>query len=190
MTPIRVEEFGVEPVSLAEMRGYLRLDGDDGSEDGLIGSLVTAARASVEAATRRLVRPARFRLMLTAWAAGGVLPLPLSPLVAVTRAGIVGADAVVEEIDPGLLRIGPDPWEAPCLLVDPSVPLLMRKAALIEVTAGCGGDGPAVPAPLAQAIRMTVADWYENRGDGVPGKPLAPPPAVAELVAQHRMMRV
>ncbi|TXN19123.1 hypothetical protein [Methylobacterium sp. WL9] len=190
MTPIRVAELGVEPVGLPEMRGYLRLDPDDHGEDALIEGLVAAARAGVEAATRRLVRPARFRLMLTAWPAGGVLPLPLSPLVAVTRAGIVGADGLVDEIDTALLRPGPDPWEAPCLLVDPAVPLLMRKAALIEVTAGSGGDGPPVPAPLAQAIRMIVADWFENRGDGAPTGTLVMPPAVAGLLAQHRLMRL
>ncbi|WP_284317230.1 head-tail connector protein, partial [Methylobacterium gnaphalii] len=99
MTPIRVADLGVEPVSLTEMRGYLRLDDDESGEDALITGLITAARASIEAATRRLVRPARYRLMLTAWPAGGVLPLPLSPLLSVVRAGIVGADAVVEEID-------------------------------------------------------------------------------------------
>ncbi|GEP09604.1 head-tail connector protein [Methylobacterium gnaphalii] len=190
MTPIRVADLGVEPVSLTEMRGYLRLDDDESGEDALITGLITAARASIEAATRRLVRPARYRLMLTAWPAGGVLPLPLSPLLSVVRAGIVGADAVVEEIDTGLLRVGPDPWEAPCLRVDPAVPLLLRKAALIEVTAGCGGDGPPVPAPLAQAIRMLVADWFENRGDATPDNLLAPPPAVAELVAQHWLMHL
>ncbi|GEO98325.1 head-tail connector protein [Methylobacterium haplocladii] len=190
MTPIRVADLGVEPVSLSEMRGYLRLDGDEHGEDALIEGLVAAARASVEAATRRFVRPARFRLMLTAWPSDGVVPLPLSPLVAVTRVGLVGADGIVAEIDTALLRPGPDPWEAPCLLVDPGVPLLMRKAALIEVTTGCGGDGPPVPAPLAQAIRMIVADWFENRGDGVPAGLLASPPAVAGLLAPHRLMRL
>lgn len=187
MTPIRVEDLGVEPVSLPEMRGYLRLDPDDTAEDALVERLIAAARAAVEASTRRLVRPARYRLMLTAWPGGGVLPVALSPLVAVTRAGLVGADGGVEDIDTALLRVGPDPWEAPCLLIDPGVPLLLRKTALIELTAGCGGDGPPVPAPLAQAIRMSVADWFENRGDAVPA---GPPPAVAGLIAPHRLLRL
>lgn len=187
MTPIRVEDLGVEPVSLAEMRSFLRLDGDDDAEDGMIGTLITAARARIETTTRRLVRPARFRLMLTAWPASRVLPVPLSPLVAVTHVGLVGPDAAVEDIDTSLLRIGPDPWEAPCLLVDPAVPPLDRKAALIELTAGSGGDGPPVPAPLAQAIRMTVADWFENRGDGGAAQP---PSAAGDLVVQHRLLRL
>lgn len=66
MTPIRVEESGVEPVSFAEMRGYLRLDPDRTEEDGLVLSLIAAAWQAVEAESRRLLRPACYRLMLTA----------------------------------------------------------------------------------------------------------------------------
>ncbi|MEQ4599826.1 MAG: hypothetical protein ABN488_18905, partial [Methylobacteriaceae bacterium] len=82
MTPIRVEETGVEPVTVAEMRGYLRLSSDETAEDALIARLIPAARAAVEAAARRLLRPARFRVVLAAWPRLGLMPLPLSPLVA------------------------------------------------------------------------------------------------------------
>ena len=190
MTPIRIDGSDVEPVSLSEMRGILRLDPDDAGEDALVETLVTAARAAVEVETRRVLVPGRFRLMLTAWPADGILPVPLSPLVAVESAETVDADGIAEAFDPALLRLGPDPWEAPCLLVEPGVPLLLRKAALIEVSAGCGGDGPPVPAPLAQAIRMCVADWFEHRGDAEPGGPRALPPIVAGLIAPHRLMRL
>lgn len=190
MTPIRIDGPGVEPVSLSEMRGYLRLDPDDTSEDALVQNLVTAARAAVEVETRRVLVPGRFRLMLTAWPADGVLPVPLSPLGSVEHAGLVDAQGVVEEIDLSLFRVGPDPWEAPCLIIEPSVPLLLRKAALIEVSAGCGGGGPPVPAPLAQAIRMSVAEWFEHRGDAVPGAPRVLPPTVPGLIGPHRLMRL
>ena len=190
MTPIRVEDLGVEPVSVPEMRGYLRLDPDDTAEDTLVANLVAAARAGVEAASRRILKPGRFRLMLTAWPADGVLPLPLSPLISVSRAGLVGADGLVEDLDPVLIQVGPDPWEAPCLLIERGVPLLLHKAALIEVIAGCGGSGPPIPAPLVQAVRMTAADWFEHRGDDAPSGALSPPPAVTRLIAPHRLMRI
>ena len=187
MTPIRIDGPGVEPVSLSEMRAYLRLGPDETAEDALVASLVAAARADVETQTRRTLVPGRFRLMLTAWPIGGVLPVPLSPLVTLAQAGLVDAQGRVETIDPALVRVGPDPWEAPCLLIDPSVPLLLRKAALIEVTAGCGGDGPPVPAPLLQAIRMSVAEWFENRGDAAPHDL---PRSALGLIAPHRLMRI
>lgn len=191
MIPIRVEETGVEPVSVAEMRAYLRLASDETAEDALIARLIPAARAAVEAQARRLLRPARFRVVLAAWPRLGLLPLPLSPLVAVLRAGLVDARGTLTEIDPGPVRIGPDPWEAPCLSFGPDLPPLGTASALIEVSAGCGGDGPPAPEPLVQALRLTVADWFENRGDaGGAGPPRALPPEAAGLAAACRRMRL
>ena len=187
MIPIRVDGSGVEPVTLGEMRAYLRLDPDDASEDALVLRLAAAARAAVEIETRRVLTPGRFRLMLTAWPGSGVLPVPLSPLVAVLHAGLVDARGEVSELPDGLVRPGPDPWEAPCLLIGPDAPSLTDRAALIEVAAGCGGDGPPVPEPLAQAVRLTAAAWFENRGDA---PALALPPQAAALVAPHRRMRL
>lgn len=188
MTPLRIAGPEVEPLSLAQMRGYLRIDSDDTSEDALVTDLIAAARANVEAESRRVLAPAQFRLMLTAWPTDGVLPIPLSPLVSVTRAGTVGADGIVETIDLAHFSLGADPFEAPCLLIDKGVPLLLRRAALIEVAAGFGGSGPPVPGPLLQAIRQTVADWFENRGDD--GHPRGLPEAAAALIAPYRLVRI
>lgn len=186
MTPIRVAGPTVEPVSLAEMRAYLRLDSDaGGAEDALIGHLLAAARAGVEAATRRLLAPGRYRLMLTAWPTRGIVPVPLSPLLAVERVGLVDARGAVTDLPPGLVRLGPDPVEAPALHIDPAAPPLDARAALVEVSAGYGGDGLPVPPALAQAIRLLAAHGFEHRGDTA-----APPPAVAALVEPLRRLRL
>lgn len=186
MTPIRLDEPIVEPVTLTEMRGHLRLDPDDGgAEDALIGALISAARATVEAATRRILVSGRYRIMLTAWPAIGWVPLPLSPLVSLTQAGTVDADGTVTPLAPGLVRLGNDPIEAPGLVVAPAVPALVGRAALIEVVAGHGGGSPP-PAPLVHAIRLLVAHGFEQRGD----TPDALPPTVAALIAPWRRLRL
>lgn len=191
MTPIRVEDTGVEPVGLSEMRAYLRLSTDETAEDALIGRLIPAARAAIETASRRLMRPARFRVVLEEWPRLGLLPVPVSPLVAILRASLVGTDGAVAEIEPGPVRIGPDPWDAPCLLFGPDLPPLRNRSALIEVGAGCGDDGPPVPEPLVQALRLTVTAWFENRGDGNgAAAPRALPPEAADLAAACRRMRL
>jgi len=189
MTPIRVDTAIVEPVTLAEMRGFLRLDpADGGAEDALVERLIAAARAQVEVAARRILVPGRYRLMLTAWPRDGWIPLPLSPLVALVRAGLVDASGVVTDLASGLVRLGPDGIEAPGLVIDPAVPMLDRRAALIEVEAGHGGAGPPVPPALTQAVRLLVAHAFEHRGDA-PGAGI-PPPAVAALVEPLRRMRL
>ncbi len=186
MIPIRVEAATVEPVGLADLRRHLRLDPDNTAEDALAESLIAAARASVEAATRLILAPGRYRVMLTAWPGNGFVPLPLSPLVALASAATVDADGEVVPLAPGLVRLGPDRSEAPGLVVSPAAPPLAGAAALIEVEAGHGGQGPPVPPDLVQAIRLIAAHGFENRGD----LPVALPPAVAALIAPHRRMRL
>ncbi len=129
-------------------------------------------------------------MVLNAWPLDGILPLGLSPLVALAETSLVDADGEIEDLDPALFRLGPDFWEAPCLIVSPEAPLLLGRSALIEVTAGCGGDGPPAPEPLLQAIRLSVASWFENRGDGPSTGTLAPPLDVAGLIAPHRRMHL
>ena len=187
MTPIRLDETIVEPVTLAEMRSDLRLDPDDGgAEDALVATLIASARATVEAASRRILVPGRYRIVLTAWPADGRVPLSLSPLVSLAQAGTVDGAGAVTPLAPGLVRLGDDPIEVPGLVVSPSVPALAGRAALIEVVAGHGGGGPALPAPLVQAIRLLVAHGFEQRGD----TPDPLPPTVAALIAPWRRMRL
>ena len=186
MIPLRIDAAAVEPVSVAELRAYLRFDSDDqGAEDALLQALIVAVRASLEIETRRILVPGRYRIALAAWPPDGQLPLPLSPLVAVTRAGLAGAGGVAD-LAAGLVRTGPDPIEAPCLLIDPAVPDPAGRTILIEVAGGFGGDGPPLPAPLRLAILRLAAARYEHRGDEADGLRTD----TADLAAPYRRMRL
>jgi len=89
MIPLRIAAAAVEPVGVPDLRAYLRVDSDAGAdEDGLLQALIAAARASLEVETRRILVPGRYRIALSAWPPDGQVPLPMSPLVAVLRAGL------------------------------------------------------------------------------------------------------
>lgn len=185
MHPILVEGPAVEPVSVAEMRAYLRLHDDDGTEDALLAALVAAARLAIEAAAGRVLIESRWRLVLRAWPAGPGFALPLSPVIAVESVLLRDRDGIATDVAPALYRLegGCDP---PRLVLEPTVPAPPALGTIeILLRAGYGADAAAVPAPLRQAVRALVAHHFENRGDGA-----AAPPDIAALVAPYRRPRL
>lgn len=194
MIPILVAAPAVEPVSLAEARAYLRLD-DPGSphqEDGLIESLVSAARLAVEAATRQKLVSQTWRLSVARLPAGRAIRLPLSPVASVAQIRAFDAQGAPSVADPESYGLVPDA-QPPLIRLEPAFPAAPGGVE-IDVVAGFGPDAQSVPAPLRQAIRALVARWFEERGDGpwpaaTPGD-LALPGDVALALAPYREMRL
>ncbi len=173
-------------MGVPDLRAYLRFESDAGAdEDGLLQALISAARASLEIETRRiLIRAATGSPCPHGRRTGSAAAL--SPLVALLRAGFAEASGDVTDLAAGLVRFGPDPGEAPSLRIDPAVPDPAGRTILIEVAAGYGGDGPPLPEPLRLAILRLAAARYEHRGD----EPDAARTDAAELAAPFRRMRL
>lgn len=187
MTPIRAATPPVEPVSVTDLRLYLRLAPDDGGvEDTLLAGLVAGARASLETEARRVLVPGRYRIALPGWPRENWLPLPLSPLVGLIRAGLVALDGSLTDLPAGLVRLGPDPVEAPALCFTGPLPDPGEATIVIEVSAGYGGDGPPLPDDLRLAVLRLAAARYEHRGD----EPDAVPDDVRHLAAPARRLRL
>lgn len=89
MTPIALTPPAIEPVSLSEAKDFLRILTAD--EDELLGTLITAARLMVEAASGRLLIEQVWRIVLDAWPQGGDIRLPLSPVRSLTVARVYPA---------------------------------------------------------------------------------------------------
>lgn len=189
MSSILLTPPAIEPLSLGEVKAYLRVAHDD--DDDLIATLIAGARGHVEALTRRALITQSWRLSRDAWPGDGrvaVLPAPLQDLAA---ARVYDTDGVAQAIDlqsfvvdtvsaPGVIALAP--W---------SVPAPGREQAGIEldVTVGYGDAAADVPTPLRLAIRLLVTHWYENRGVvsvGVTASPL--PASAAELIAPYRVL--
>jgi uncharacterized phiE125 gp8 family phage protein len=189
MNPILVEDPSVEPVTVPEMRGWLRLD--DGAEDALVAGLITAARLAVEAAAGRVLIETRWRLVLDAWPAGRVVRLPLSPLIAVDAVQVRDGLGALQALLASAYRIdaASDPARVLVVATAPE-PGVTPGGIAIDIRAGFGPSAATVPEPLRHAVRLLVARWFEHRGDDVEPVRGALPDDVLTLVAPYRRARL
>jgi uncharacterized phiE125 gp8 family phage protein len=189
MSSILLTPPSIEPLSLDEAKAYLRVANDD--EDDLITALIAAARAHVEAATRRALVTQTWRLARDAWPSGGriaVLPAPLRDLAA---ARVYDLDGTAQALDlqafvvdtiaaPGVVSFAP--WALPA-------PGRTHAGIELDVVVGYGDGAGDVPKPLVLAMRILLAHWYENRGivaaeGGAPPLPVS----IAGLLAPYRVL--
>lgn len=181
-----------EPVSLADAKAHLRVDGSD--EDDLITGLITAARRHLERSLGRALITQSWFLFLDGWPGGFVVELPIAPLQTIDSVTTFAADdtGTVFAADnyfvdatsepPRLVLRGAQTWPKPG-----------RRANGIEIalTAGYGATSADVPQPLLQALLLLVAHWYEHREPVVlDDTPHAVPATVAGLLAPYRMRRL
>ena len=188
MTAALTTPPALEPVTLADAKAHLRIDGSD--DDALLTAAVVAARVHVEALTRRLLIEQGWRVYLDAWPKRRIVTIPVAPLMAVDSLTVFdpnGDPIVVTEDDYEVATVS-----VPGRLVLSSpVPVLVGRAVNgieIDVTAGYGASSIDVPGPLRQAIMMLVAHWYEHRG--AVGHDLAgdtPPQGFEALIAPYRI---
>src|SRR6266540_3870411 len=87
-----------EPVSLAEAKAHLRIDG--ASEEALITRLISAARRHVEAATGLALIAQGWSHFLDYWPAGPVVELPIAPVMAIEDVVVFGEDDDASTLDP------------------------------------------------------------------------------------------
>lgn len=175
----------VEPLTVAEAKAYLRVE--HGDDDDLIATLITAARAQVEAATRRALVTQHWRLVRDAWPADGRIAATPVPLRTVTAARVYDAGGAAQEVDPQSFVvdmaaapgvIGFAPWAVP-------LPGCTPAGIEIDIACGYGEEAAAVPEPLRQAVRLLLAWRYENRTLG--GAAEAGPASLAALLSPYRV---
>jgi uncharacterized phiE125 gp8 family phage protein len=182
-----------EPVTLAEAKTHLRVDG--AAEDALIGALISAARQSVEARTNRALCTQVWEARFDAFPADDAfVELPRSPLQSVQQVSYLDAtgtlvQATIGDFDvlapsgphaqPG--SVGPKPDKTwPTNVQD------RAHAARIRFVAGYGAAS-AVPAPLKAALLLILGDLYANREAQIVGGNVAENRAVDALLAPFRV---
>lgn len=160
-----------EPVSLAEAKAHLRVDGSD--EDALIASLISAARSMCEDLAGR----AFVTQTLCAYPdgfpdCGGAIKVPRPMLQSITSVEYYDVDGALQTLattvyeadaiaEPGEVVLLPgQTW--------PDVQAERRNAVRITYVAGYG-NAAAVDARAKQAMLMLIAHWYENREATITG---------------------
>ena len=166
-----------EPVSLAEAKLHLRVDGDD--DDSLIATQIKAATQWCEALTRRQFVTATKTLYLAEWPTrceeglSGVIRVPTPKLQSVTWVKYYDADGTLQTLSSStgyqvltnadIGRIAPAygaSWPSlRCSVFNP-----------IEVKFVCGyGAASAVPEQVKAAILMLLGHLYRNRESEITG---------------------
>ncbi len=189
----------LEPVTLDEAKAQLRVTYDQ--EDGLIASLITAARQRIEGELGIAMISTGFCETHDVWPLevttavpvtdpltalfSGPLRLRRGPLISVAAVAVADWTGAFQAVNPASYaaeiasrpgRITPYDvaWPAP------GVPI---GGVRIDYTAGYGAAETDVPAPLRQAILQLVADNFEHRSD-------APLSLVEPWIAPFRRVRL
>jgi len=154
----------VEPVSLADAKGQLRLSLAD--DDALITALIVAAREYVETFTHRALITQTWDDTRDAFPGDDVIWLPKAPLVSVTSVTYVDSNGATQTWSSTLYTVdaptGPKARVA-CIVPNygqsyPSTRDVIN-AVTIRFVAGYGATATAVPASLKHAMKLVIETW-------------------------------
>ena len=176
-----------EPLTLAELKAHLDLDGDE--QDELLTSFIVAARTTVERLSGQLLLTQSWKITIDAVPPGGLMNLPLGPVQTVTSVTVydaIGVGTIWPAATYTLDLVG----EPARLLFHGGRPIPGRRLNGIDINVICGFGTSAdvVPADLVQAVRLLAAHWYAARGNAI--KPSDVPADVERLTACHRRLRL
>ena len=183
-----IDPPAAEPVTLAEAKAFLRLDGSE--EDALVDRLIAAARLHLERDLGLALMAQRWTQVFDRWP-GETAPLGPWPVSAVEAVTVKDALGEAQEVDDGSYVA--DLAGRPARLIRPGGwPEPGVAAGGIEITfaAGFGEARDDVPADLRQALLMLVAQWFERRTGLEEAMREQSPPAVAALVRPWRVVRL
>ena len=149
----------VEPVSLTDMKAFLKLDHD--AEDDLLRAFISTARVHLEHMTSRHFISQTWRVTLDR-PLGPIFSLSMQPVAQIISASILSAKGELQLLSADCFSIYQK--SDPATIVNLAGVLLAESQRLqLELETGFGPAAEDVPDPLTQAIRLVAAAWYERR---------------------------
>lgn len=187
MIPVLLDGPTMEPVSLAEAKLWLRMDGLD--EDDLIRALIVAARLMVEAEIGQVLIGQNWRLVGDIWPQGELVLVRIGRILAVTGGRVFSGESVPTAIAADRFTVFPDHDPPAILPLDRPQPGRVRAGIEIDLRLGFGEAASDVPETIRLAIRRLVTLWYENRGD-TSDPEAGLPPQIRALLRPFRRVRL
>ena len=179
----------IEPVTVAEAKTQLRIDGSD--EDTLIGNYITVARQTLEVLMRRAFITQTITLSYDSFPTEMRLPRP--PAIAVTSISYIDTDGASQTWSSSNYTLDSQIEPASVVLAyDKSFPSIRTQANAVTVvyTAGYGTATTDVPESIRLAIRLLVGSYYENREATSVAKVNDLPLGIQMLVATNEVPEV
>jgi uncharacterized phiE125 gp8 family phage protein len=181
----------VEPVTLAEAKLHLRIDGAD--EDVLINSLIVTSRMTIESALGLALISQTWTLVRDAWPQGSTVKLPIRPVQSINSARVLSATGVPTNLAPADYVLEGQGTPPRFVRTGWSWPQPGKVAGGIEISfvAGYGPNPSDVPSPIRQALLLLITHWYEHRDPIEFGTNEANiPKAVSDLLASFRTVKL
>jgi uncharacterized phiE125 gp8 family phage protein len=156
-----------EPLTYAEVKAYLRLNGD--TEQTFVTSLITVARQYVES---QIWRP----LISQVWSMNfdfselntQVYNINKTPIISVSSVTYYDANNTLQTLSASNYEY--DIYGNPGRFRIKSMPQIYDRMNALQVNFTCGyADAASVPLPIKQAMYMLIGHYYENRQDVVTG---------------------
>jgi uncharacterized phiE125 gp8 family phage protein len=189
MTYAQTNPPSAEPLTLAEIKAHLRLDGGD--EDSLLLSLITTAREHLERETGLCLIVQSWRLYLDRWPRDGVTRIHRSPVQAIEAVTVYETDGTPVDVslEDHLLDGAGRP--ARLWLKNQPTPGQPINGIEIDFSAGYGEAGTDVPDTLKRAMSLHVGHMFAFRGVVSPDQqPAGIPDGYERLIAPYRMRRL
>lgn len=178
-----------EPVTLAEAKGHLRLEGSD--DDTYVLALIQAARQHIEEVCWRGVVTQTREALLNGFPCVGELALPGGNLASIVSVTYTDADGVVRTLNRETYEADTVSEPGRLLLAyGQSWPGTRCQWDAIRVRYTVGWEAALVPAPIKHALLLLVAQMYEHRVPEVAGTIVSKVDfAVDALLAPYRLVR-
>lgn len=154
----------LEPVTLAELKDYLRIS--DASQDQMLGTMISAARRHVEQMTRRPMIEQSIKATFEEWPVGSIIVLPVGNVLTIESLKYRDESNVLQTVSTSDYVIVTADQPGRIYLRDSfTFPALFDRSDAIEaaITAGYGSTSSSVPEPLRIALMALAGYWFEQR---------------------------